>query len=182
MKKTLLLIIFSLAILPDCFSQNMLIIGGEYNIYEPVFWDGVIGFNQKLFKEIIQTDLLLAFGSLTLKEEDTENEESEKFLFAVKDNLFYSWGKKYVGLRAGVSASLGLYDIPEYPKIFDFFFKIGGLVGICVFPQSFISVTLDVCPGYGMAFRLTDTLDHTFYDSGWVLPIALNMRFNFDKL
>jgi hypothetical protein len=180
MKKILLLFIVSVAVLPDCFSQNMLIIGGEYNPFDPGFWNGNIGFNLELFNSHVQDELLLGFGGITVNDE--HDERPRKFLFSVRDNFFYSLDGEFIGLRAGISASFGVYDITEFPKVNDLFFSAAGFAGICILPKFFISITLDVCPGYAMAFRVTDTFNISGNELGFMLPIALGIRLNIDKL
>jgi hypothetical protein len=158
----------------------MLIVGGEYNYFNPSFWSGNIGFNFEVFNQHIQDDLLLSFGSLGVKDEN--GGDINRFHFAVKDNIFYSLDGKFVGLRTGISASLGIYDVPEFPKIFDLSFAATGFVGICIFPNSLVSITLDVCPGYAVAFRSTNFTSISPNDSGFILPIVLGLRLNLDKL
>jgi hypothetical protein len=179
MKKVFFLFCFAMVVSANCFSQNMLIVGGDYNPFKPVFWNGNIGFNLELFNENIQDDLLLNFGSLTAENE--QGKEPQKFIFSIKDNFFYSLDGRFVGLRAGVSASFGIYDIPEFPKSADLFFTATGLVGICILPKSLISITLDLCPGYAVAFRATDAPGLSLNDSGFILPMALGIRVNLDK-
>jgi hypothetical protein len=180
MKKIPLLFIFGLVILPDCFSQNMLIIGGEYNPFKPAFWDSNIGFNIEVLDQHIQNDILFAFGGIWARNE--EEKRPQKFLFSLKDKIFYSLDGRYVGLRAGVSAAFGIYDLSEFPQRTDLFFSAGGFAGICIFPHSPFSVTLDVCPGYALAFYVTDAPGASVNDSGFMLPISLGLRFNIDKL
>jgi hypothetical protein len=180
MKKILLLLIFGIMVLTDCFSQNMLIIGGEYNHFNPSFWNGSIGFNIELFNEHIQDELLLTFGSITAK--NGIDKKEPRFIFSVKDNLFYSLDGKFAGLRAGVTASFGIYDVPVFPKSFDFFLSGAGLVGICILPRSLISITLDVCPGYAIPFNFTDKFQFSGNDLGFMMPVTLGIRLNIDKL
>jgi hypothetical protein len=180
MKKIPLLFILGMTILPGCFSQNMLIIGGEYNPFRPLLWDGAIGFNIEVLNEHIQNDVLLTFGGIRVKNKG--GEESQKFIFSLKDNFFYSLNGQYIGLRAGISAAFGIYDVSEFPGKNDLFLSAAGLVGICIFPKSIISITLDVCSGYALAFCLTDAFDVSHNDSGFMLPISLGVRFNIDKL
>jgi len=180
MKKILLLFIFGITALPNCFSQNMLIIGGEYNHFSPVFWNASIGFNLELINEHIQDELLFTLGGITVK--NTKEEGPQKFLFSVKDNIFYSLDGRFIGLRSGITASFGIYDVPIVPRSFDFFFSAAALVGICILPKSLISVTLDVCPGYAMAFNYTVPFEFSGNESGFMLPLTLGIRLNIDKL
>jgi hypothetical protein len=183
--KKLLPLLLGLAFLPDCFSQNVLIAGGEVNPLKPVFWGANAGFNFEILSKYLQNDFLLSFGGIHAgsgAEETQEEPEPGKFLFALKDNLYVSLNGEILGLRIGVSASFGMYDIPEYPKMYDLFFNAAGLIGIGIFPQSLISITVDICPGYVLAFRVTDAPSGAVNDSGFMLPIALGLRLNLDKL
>jgi hypothetical protein len=157
----------------------MLIAGGEYNPFNPPFWNGNIGFNLELFNVHVQDELVFGFGGITVKDE--RDERPQKLLFSVRDNFFYSLDGEFIGLRAGISAAFGAYDITGLPKVFDLFFSAAGLVGICVLPKSLISITLDICPGYAMAFRIKDTPDISDNEMGFMLPIALGIRLNMDK-
>jgi hypothetical protein len=180
MKKILLLFILGMVVLPCCFSQNLLMVGGEFNPLDPLFWDCGIGFNIEVLNEHLQNDTLLVFGGIMAENE--EGERPQKLLFSVKDNFFYSLNGRYLGLRAGISAAFGIYDLSGAPKEADFFFNIAGLAGICILPKSIISVTLDICPGYAMAFRLNDAFKPSRNEFGFMLPISLEVRFNIDKL
>jgi hypothetical protein len=180
MKKILLLLVFSITALPDCFSQNMLIIGGEYNPFDPGFWNGSIGFNLELFNVHIQDELLLSFGGITAK--DDRDERPQKLLFSVRDNFLYSLDGEFIGLRAGISAAFGGYDVTGLPEGIDLFFSAAGFAGVCILPKSLISITLDICPGYAIAFRITGAPGISGNELGFMLPIALGIRLNMDKL
>jgi hypothetical protein len=176
MKKLTFIFILGLAVLPECFSQNMLIAGAEYNMYKPVFWDAMIGFNY-MFTEHIQDDFLLSLGKARIE----PNVSPKKFVFSVKDTVFYTINSKYIGLRLGVFVSAGIYEVSEYP---DLFLSTGGLAGLWFFPKSLISLTVDVCPGYvwALGFNIMDIPTSILHDGGFILPIALNFHINFDRM
>jgi hypothetical protein len=148
-------------------------------MYKPVFWDGMIGFNY-MFTEHIHDDFLLSLGKATIQN-DEHNDSTEKFVFSVKDNVFYSLNSKYIGLRLGAFVSVGVYGLSEIP---DLFLSAGGLAGVWFFPKSLISLTVDVSPGYAWAlgFDTKDIPGSTLHDGGFILPIALNLHINFDKI
>jgi hypothetical protein len=162
----------------------MLILGGEYNLFSPELWNAGVGFNMKVFDDYIQNDCLLTFGGIQAKpvkaEEPGSDDPQMKFLLSVRDNIYFTLEGKWVGLRAGAFASFGIYDIPDNTKVYDLFFNGGGLVGICVLPQSLVSVTIDVCPAYKVAFRINEGIAEN--ESGFSLGLFLGIRFNFDKL
>ena len=106
--------------------------------------------------------------------------ESYHFFFAVKDALYFSLEGKYLGLRAGVTAALGAY-FPNFPS-YEFFIYGAGFAGISLFPKSLISLTVDICPGYIVAFHIKEIPNLALSDSGFVLPISVGIRFNIDKL
>ena len=194
MRKAWILFMFSIVFLYPCFSQNMLILGGEYNILQPDFWNASIGFNQKIINRYIQNDILLNFGSITAKNIEfieTEDEDSgiiraeqisypQKFIFSVRDNLFFSLDGRWIGLRAGIFALLGINGIPDFPTAYNMFLNTGGFAGIWILPKSLVSVTLDISPGYALAFRLSE--GPYIHEGGFSLPLSLGIRFNFDKL
>jgi hypothetical protein len=156
----------------------MLILGGEYNLFSPEVWNAGVGFNIKVFDDYIQNDCLLTFGGIQAKPAEAEEPEPGKppmkFLLSVRDNIYFTIDGKWVGLRAGGFASFGIYGIH------DLFFNGGGLVGICVLPQSLVSVTLDLCPAYKVAFRVNKGV--TKNESGFSLGLFVGIRFNIDKL
>jgi hypothetical protein len=180
LRKIFFMLVLGAAALPECFAQNMLIAGGEYNPFKPEFWGGYAGFNLELYNEYLQNDLLVSFGRITAA--SGQGEEKQRFLYRVKDNIYFSRDFKFIGLRAGISASFGVYDIPKFPGVWDLFFNAAGFAGICIFPKSLISVTIDVSPGYALAFRVTDVPGASINDSGFMLPISVGLRFNLDKL
>jgi hypothetical protein len=176
MKKLALLLFCGMAMLPACFSQNMLIIGGEYNPLTPLFWDGNMGFNIKT-NEYMQNEMLLGAGVISSRDEN--GEDPEKMLFAFRDNFFFSLEGRYLGLRAGVSGALGVFDVLAMPGKISVFVNLTGLVGLWILPRSLISVVVDICPGYGLTFFIPDGF---ISNSRFVLPIALSLRLNIDKL
>ena len=177
----LFLFILGMAFAPSCFSQNMLLFGGDYNLMsKPEVWNVGFGFNLKLYEEFVQNDLLINFGGIRAR--DAEKKEAAiplKFLFSVKDNIYYYKEWKWIGLRAGVSASFGVYGIRDSLSVYDLFFSIGGLTGICIMPRALISITLDISPGYALTFGNAEKL--SVYEAGFSLPLSLCIRFNFDK-
>jgi hypothetical protein len=179
-RKICCIFILGMAALPECAAQNMLIAGGEYNPFSPKFWDCYAGFNMELYNEHLQNDLLVSFGGITAA--SGQGEGKSRFLFRFKDNIYFSWNFSVIGLRAGVSASFGIYDVPEFPAAWDLFFSAAGFAGICILPKSLISITVDVLPGYALAFRVTDAPGVSINESGFMLPISVGLRFNLDKL
>ena len=191
MKKPLFLFIFSLVFLYPCFSQNMLVFGGQYNFSKPEFWNAGVGFNMKLINEYFQNDLMLNFGSfrneVIVSEEQGEDtirvntgEYKENYLYTVKDSFYFTLDGSWIGLRAGVFAGFGIYGVIEFPKVYDLFFNPGGLVGICLFPKSLFSLALDFSPGYVVAFRLGNGL--YINESNLSLSLSLGLRLNFDRI
>jgi len=199
MKKKFLLCVLGAVFLFPCFSQNMFLLGGEYNFLEPQFFNVGLGFNLKLFNEYIQNDLTVNFGGILAKDivmieeapNDAANDEAPelvmttgdprlKFLFSLKDSLYFSLDWKWAGLRAGIFASFGVYGISDSAKSWDMIFNPGGFVGICLFPKSLVSVVVDVCPGYLVAFRVSESMAEN--EAGFSLPVYLGIRFNLDKL
>ncbi|MDR0539516.1 MAG: hypothetical protein LBG74_03280, partial [Spirochaetaceae bacterium] len=159
-----------------------LIAGSEYNIYKkPQFWDCYAGFNLELFSEHLQNDFLLSFGHITSHSAQEEGAK-DRFMFRFKDNIYFSYDFKLIGFRAGISASLGIYDVPDFPAAWDLFFSAATFAGICIFPKAFIAVTVDVLPGYALAFRVTNTPGASINESGFMLPVSVGLRFNLDKL
>lgn len=180
MKKIFLVCVLGLFSLSPCFAQNMLILGGEYNPFKPGFWNSHIGFNIELFNENIQNDFLLCFGGITAKNE--AGEEPHRFLFCFKDKLFFSLDGDIAGFRAGITAGFGVYESPPFPKVSQLFFNAGGVIGAALFPKSLISVTIDACPGYAIAFRATDVPDAALDEAGFMLALSIGFRLNLDKL
>ena len=206
MKKThfaLFLFILGMAFAPSCFSQNMLLFGGDYNLMiKPETFNVGIGFNIKLYEEYVQNDFIVNFGGIRVRYAEKKHDETEptepiesiksiesnepddsaipmKFLFSVKDNLYYNKEWKWIGLRAGVYASFGVYGIRDSLTVYDLFFSIGGLAGICILPRALISMTLDIFPGYALTFGNVEEL--SVYEAGFSLPLSFYIRFNFDK-
>jgi hypothetical protein len=124
--------------------------------------------------------------ALNVKTDNTTNAETKtndprhKFLFSLRDSLYFTLDGKWIGLRAGIFASLGVYGIPDFPKSWDLVFNPGGFVGISLFPKSLVSVIIDVCPGYLITFRIDEGLAKN--ETGFSLPLFLGIRFNMDKL
>ena len=205
MRKAFFIFIFGAAFLYPCFSQNMLLLGGEYNLYTsqyssaagPQFWSAGIGFNMKILNEYFQNDLMLnlgrirakAFEMVEIQEEDSEdvhNElveagEKDKLLFTVKDSFYFTLDGSFVGIRAGVFAALGLYDIIDFPTVYDLFVNAGGFAGLCFFPKSLFSLALDFSPGFAAAFRLGGGGPY-INDMGLSMSFSAGIRINFDKI
>jgi hypothetical protein len=175
----------------------MLLLGGDYNLMsKPEVWNVGLGFNLKLYEEFVQNDFIVNFGGIRARYAEKKTDETEsmepiesnkpddsaipmKFLFSVKDNLYYNKEWRWIGLRAGIFASFGLYGIRDSSKVYDLFFSAGGLAGICVLPKALISVMLDISPGYTMAFG--NDGGPRIYEAGFSLPLSFYIRFNFDK-
>ena len=195
MKKLCIFFILGFVFLFPCFSQNVLMLGGEFNFLEPRFFGAGPGFNLKLFNEYIQNDFTVNFGGIWAKaaivEIESEGEEAQliqieggetqfNLLFYLRDSLYFTLEWNWVGIRTGIFASLGAYQVVEFPTAYDFFGNGGAFAGIIILPKSLFSVTLDVCPGYAIAFRFKEGLSEN--DKGFSLSLALGIRFNFDKL
>ncbi|MDR0410283.1 MAG: hypothetical protein LBH18_07825, partial [Spirochaetaceae bacterium] len=121
----------------------------------PTWFSGSLGTNILLYKTLIQTDILVGFGSIYAKRpfeiekppveegktagEDVtteyEHRETNEFLFNVSDNIFVSLNTDAIGLRAGFSGGIGLYS----GELIQFFLNIGFLVGIHILPESLFS-------------------------------------------
>jgi hypothetical protein len=158
----------------------MLLLDGEYNFFKQEFWNVGAGFNMKLINQYVQNDFMLGFGGLRVKETESGEESLLKFIFSLKDSFYFSLDGKWIGLRLGVFASIGIYDIPDFKKRCDMFFNAGGFAGICILPRSLISVTVDLRPGYAIAFRIGEEL--SVNKAGFSLSPSVSIRFNFDKL
>jgi len=193
-QRALLLFILGMVFAPACFSQNMLLLGGNYNLMrKPEIWSAGLGFNLKLYKEIVQNDFLINFGGIQAKVliKDTdeteqvqpvqqiESDDQMKFLYSVRDNLFFNLEGRWFGIRAGAFASFGLYGIRNSLKAYDLFFNAGGMAGICILPKALISITLDASPGYAIAFSYAEGFG--INEKGFSLPLSLNIRVNLDK-
>ena len=193
MRKIFFALILGTAFSATAFSQNMIIIGADYNLSGVDFWGVGVGFNHVVFNRYFQNDFMLNFGAVRAKSPDTsapsmdENGEPAldpsihyRFMFSIMDRLYFALDGRRVGLRVGVFAALGMYAMPSFPPGYGLFFNTGGFVGINILPRSPVSVTIDLGPGYAVAFRISDGL--TAHDSGFSLPLFLGLRFNFDRL
>jgi hypothetical protein len=161
----------------------MLLLDGEYNFFKPKFWNVGAGFNMKLINQYFQNDFMLGFGGIRVEEIITgepQGEERQKFIFSIKDSFYFSLDGKWIGLRVGVFASIGIYDVPDFKKRCDMFFNAGGFAGICILPRSLVSVTVDLRPGYAIAFRIGE--ERSINEAGFSLSPSVGIRFNFDKL
>ncbi|MDR2480859.1 MAG: hypothetical protein LBD07_01010 [Spirochaetaceae bacterium] len=199
MKKFMFVFVMGMMIIPYSFSQNMVLFGADTGYFKPNigkyitkeddyyvrdYWNYNIGFNLQLFNPFIQNDSLLSFGSMTLSDQYNEVKNNgnsslkdyQKFMFGIKDNLYVTLDTKFIGLRAGVSGSLGIYDF------FDFLFNATGLFGVCFFPKSLIALAIDVCPGFAVDFHVNGATDMSLNKAGFILPVSACIRFNLDKL
>jgi hypothetical protein len=180
MNKTVLVLLCGVCMPLSVFSQNLLMVGGEFNFFKPVYWDAGIGFNLNIavFDIYLQSDTFLNFGALTA--ENADGEEERNFLVYLKDNLYYSWDVSFIGFRLGASAGFGFYS----GEVGNCFFTIAGLAGIVILPASLVSFVIDIHPGYGMAFNLSS--DHEYFvvlrDKGFVMPVSASVRLNLDRL
>jgi hypothetical protein len=174
-RKLILAFILALGLGGAAFAQNLLMLGGEYNFMGPAFWDTGLGFNFKLYQDYIQNDTLLSFG--TIKSPG----DKANFLVCIGDKLYYEYDLlPIVGFRAGLSAGLGLSS----GSMGDGALNLGGFAGVLLFPQSLISAALDVGCGYLWAFNAGKSHKNYFgiLKKGLVLPLALNIRLNLDRL
>ena len=178
MRRGFFLFIFGVALFTPCFSQNMLLLGSEFNVTKPEFWNVGIGFNLIVINEYFQNDVMMNFGRIRTKDADVC--EKDNFLFSLADKFYFSVNGAIAGFRAGVFAALGMYDIVDFPTVYDMFFNTGGFVGVALFPRSLFSLTADISPGYAMAFRLSD--GPYINEAGFSLSLSFGLRFNFDKL
>ena len=205
MKKCCFLFIIGAVFLSPCFSQNMVMLSGEYNLFKPPLWGAGIGYNMRLWDTYVYNDLLAYFGLIQAREpyilesfitekvtDDEGNEVDEtqsifteyedfphQFFFSIRDNLYFALDWKWVGLRAGIFASLGVYHFSDFPRLHLFVIP-GGFAGISILPKSLISVTLDISPGYIFAFGFGED-GAALYDTGLYLSVALGVRLNLDK-
>jgi hypothetical protein len=184
--------------------------GGEQ---ESLPWmAGSIGTNILLYKTLVQNDIIVNFGSFRVQDPDKEIEEKkivqeendagemvdteivekklvrgetkDRFLLNVTDSVFVSLNTKMVGLRAGLSGSLGLFS--GVTDSINIFLNLSGLAGVHILPESLFSFTIDVRPGYTAAV-FYDMTNSDFFKAfsarhGWTFPIAVGVRINLDKL
>jgi len=188
MKKLFFLCLITSIFAPVCFSQNMFVLGGEYSLTNPQYWGLGLGFNLKVYKEYFQNDFSVNFGGIRVNDpaenmwaHNTKDAAEQKFLFYLKDNIYYSHDWKWVGIRAGVFVLIGLFDIYDNHSAADLLFNGGGFAGICLLPKSLFSLTIDVCPGYAIAFYAREK-EAGIKAGGFSLPLAVGVRFNLDKL
>jgi hypothetical protein len=164
-----------------CFSQNMFLLGVEYNILRPQFWDAGLGFNFMILNERLQNDFLITFGGIWAKDVETKtNAPRQRFAFSLRDSIYFSLDGRWAGFRAGIFASFGVFGVYDFPSIWDLVFNPGGFAGISLFPKSLVSMVIDICPGYVITFRINDGLAKN--EAGFSLPLFLGLRFNMDKL
>ena len=179
MKKVFFLFIFSAVLFSPCYSQNMLLLGGEFNVTKPEFWNVGVGFNMIVINEYFQNDVMIQFGGVRAEDKET-GDHKENFLFSVMDRFYFSLDGNTIGFRAGVFTALGIYDIVDFTSAYDMFFNTGGFVGISLFPRSLLSLTADISPGYAIAFRMSE--GPYINEAGFSLSLSLGIRLNFDKL
>ncbi|GHV22691.1 hypothetical protein FACS189494_09850 [Spirochaetia bacterium] len=176
MKRLFVIAVFLFAVSDGCFAQNVMMIGGEYNYREAGYWDAGFGFNFMLLNEHLQDEIMINFGAIQLKKPNAE--PKDYFLINIKDSLFFALNWKVIGLRIGGTLSIGAYA----EDVGDFFFSVGGLAGLHIFPKSLISLSVDVCPSYSLRFFVSPEFKGSFLDGGFALPVAAILRLNLDRL
>jgi len=180
----------------------MFLLGGEYNLLGQQFWNVGLGFNLKLINEYFQNDFMINGGFISAKdivmvdappEADAKDDAPKqvmatgdlrtRFLFSLKDSFYFSYDWKWIGVRAGVFASLGVYGVSDSGKSFNMSFNPGGFAGVCLFPRSIVSAFIDLCPGYLVVFRLSGSDSDSLFknEAGFSLPLAAGIRINLDK-
>ncbi|MDR2630375.1 MAG: hypothetical protein LBC60_05585 [Spirochaetaceae bacterium] len=165
-------------------AQNVVFIQGEGNFFPPAIggpsWvGGGAGINLLLYKTLIQDDIILSLGTITAL--DASENLERKLLLKVSDNLFAMYNiNPVISLRGGITAGLGVYS----GAIINGFLNIGLLLGVHILPESPISFTVDIQPGYGLAFFAAFFTEKPFTPRhhGWVFPATVGVRLNLDKL
>ncbi|MDR0403848.1 MAG: hypothetical protein LBH35_09705 [Treponema sp.] len=188
--------------------QNILMTQADWNFLSPdnaqssrgpTWLSGSAGTNILLYRTLIQNDVLVGFGGIQAigpfkiekppvadGEDETveyEHREGSQFLFTVSDNIFVSLNTKAIGLRAGFSGGAGIYS----GELVQLFLNLGFLAGIHILPESLISFTVDIKPGYtgtiAWDFNNADVIQAISpLQHGWTFPLALSLRLNLDKL
>jgi hypothetical protein len=198
MKKYSLLLAFVFLTAGLVCAQNVIITQGEWNFLSPPWlpkdapdwyegdggpsWlTGSIGTNILIYKTIIQDEMLISLGNALIK--DASGEQESAVLFTVSDNIFAAFNTKIIGIRAGFSGAFGFYS----GGLVSAFFSLSGLMGIHILPESLFSFTLDIHPGYTLAFNYDYSISDLFSafsgrQYGWTFPLVLGVRLNLDKL
>ncbi|MDR3162163.1 MAG: hypothetical protein LBU28_11205 [Spirochaetaceae bacterium] len=169
-------------------AQNVLFFQGEGNLIPlpgiggPSWIGGSAGTNLLLYRTLIQTDIALFFGGMTV--EDESGKKQNRLMLKVSDALFASYTMfPGLGLRGGLSAGLGVYSA----GLVNGFINIGLLAGVHILPESAVSWTVDIQPGYALTFHY-DTDNSNIFSAfslgshhGVVFPITAGVRLNFDR-
>jgi hypothetical protein len=170
------------------FAQNVLFFQGEGNFLSlpgiggPSWVGGSLGTNLLLYRTLVQTDIAVSFGSMSVEDESGERETP--FFFKVSDALFasYTVGAAF-GLRGGLSAGIGVYS----GGLINGLIQIGLLLGFHILPGSLFSITVDIQPGYLLTFHY-DTANSDLFGAfsvgahhGLAFPVAVGLRLNLDK-
>jgi hypothetical protein len=179
-------------------AQNVVFFQGEGNLVSfpgieggPSWAGGSIGTNLLLYRTIVQTYLSVFFGRTTGKGVDAVGDGEEvwepfledRWLLKVSDAIFASYTLfPALGLRGGVTAGLGAYS----GGLINGFIHIGLLLGVHILPQSPVSFTVDLQPGYAFTFHY-DTGNSDILgafskgaDSGLVFPVSIGVRLNLE--
>jgi hypothetical protein len=179
MKRVSFLFFTAILLHPHTFSQNMLSISAEANLFfPPAFWHTGAGFNLSLFNNYIQNEAVLYFGSISAPKNLNGNDTAPVFFLSLNDKLFFALDGKYLGLRTGLSVTIGLFPVEDTPNLL---LNPGAFVGFSLFPRSLFSLTFDITPAY--ALRLfQENNDTSISHNGFNLAFALAVRLNFEKL
>ncbi|MDR1468079.1 MAG: hypothetical protein LBT00_02165 [Spirochaetaceae bacterium] len=197
--KHIVVFLFCLFLGAAVYAQNVIITQGEGNFLSPsskggldrgpTWFSGSIGTNILIYKALIQNDVLVNFGGIhanglfkTDGTDDYEVKTSDEFLIHVSDNIFAALNIKTVGLRAGFFGGVGVYT----GEPVQLFLTVGFLVGLHILPESFVSFTIDIKPGYSGTvhwdFANTDIFSaFTPLQHGWTFPLAVSVRLNLDR-
>jgi hypothetical protein len=136
-----------------------------------------------LYKTLIQTDISLFFGGMTVVEDEETGEKEDRLLLKLSDALFASYPlSPALSLRGGLTAGIGAYS----EGLINGFMNVGLLLGVHILPESLFSFTFDIQPGYAFTFHY-DTANSDFLGAfsmgsqDWAFPVVLGVRLNFDK-
>jgi hypothetical protein len=162
-------------------AQNLLMISGEVDFFDPFAWNSAIGFNVgvDILDAYFQNDSFLVFGALTISGKGLDTAKPH-FIGGVRDNFFYSFESEWIGLRLGASVMAGIYT----GAWFNFCVNVAPLLGMVICPQSAVSYVIDVTPGYKWAVNLSKK-NKSFAavrSEGFSMPVTVSVRLNLDKL
>jgi hypothetical protein len=188
MKRSIPGLLFFLLVGGSLSAQNILFFQGEGNVVSfpgieggPSWAGGSIGTNLLLYRTLIQTDISLFFGRMTVK--DDEGTPRDRWLFKVSDALFASYTLPALGLRGGLSGGLGVYS----GGLVNGFIHVGVLLGVHILPESAFSFTVDLQPGYAVTFHY-DAGNSNILGAfsvgphrGPAFPASIGVRLNLDK-